>query len=292
MAAIPRVGRDKERVAALRGLSLDIGAGMFGLLGPNGAGKTTLMRVICNIYEQSRGTVSISGRDPREHRDAVQSLVGYLPQNFGVYENFTAWELLNYYALLNEIYDREEREKLVTSVLNRVALFERKDEKLKGYSGGMKQRVGIATALLHLPRIIVVDEPTAGLDPKERIRFRNLLAELAKERIVIFSTHIVEDISGTCNRVAVMDKGRVIFDGTVEEMIDRTRGKVFEAVTEEQQLTELSKRLKVVNHIGEGFDKIRLRFLADGPPADLEAEDAEPNLEDAYLYLRGGTAPV
>jgi len=292
VAAIPRVGRDKERVAALRGLSLDIGAGMFGLLGPNGAGKTTLMRVICNIYEQSRGTVSISGRDPREHRDAVQSLVGYLPQNFGVYENFTAWELLNYYALLNEIYDREEREELVSSVLQRVALLERKDEKLKGYSGGMKQRVGIATALLHLPRIIVVDEPTAGLDPKERIRFRNLLAELAKERIVIFSTHIVEDISGTCNRVAVVDKGRVIFDGTVEEMIDRTRGKVFEAVTEEQQLTDLSRRLKVVNHIGEGFDRIRLRFLADGPPADLEAEQTEPNLEDAYLYLRGGTAPV
>jgi len=292
VSAIPRVGREKERVAALRGLSLEIGSGMFGLLGPNGAGKTTLMRVICNIYEQSRGTVSISGHDPREHRDAVQSLVGYLPQNFGVYENFTAWELLNYYALLNEIYDREEREKLVGDVLKQVALFERRDEKLKGYSGGMKQRVGIATALLHLPRIIVVDEPTAGLDPKERIRFRNLLAELAKERIVIFSTHIVEDISGTCNRVAVIDRGRVIFDGTVEEMIERTRGKVFEAVTEEQQLPELSKRLKVVNHIGEGFDKIRLRFLADGPPADLAAEAAEPNLEDAYLYLRGGVAPV
>jgi multidrug efflux pump subunit AcrB/ABC-type multidrug transport system ATPase subunit len=292
VAAIPLVGREKDRVAALRGLSLDIGSGMFGLLGPNGAGKTTLMRVICNIYEQSRGTVAINDRDPRENRDAVQSLVGYLPQNFGVYENFTAWELLNYYALLNEIYDPAEREKLVTGVLKRVALFERKDEKLKGYSGGMKQRVGIATALLHLPRIIVVDEPTAGLDPKERIRFRNLLAELAKERIVIFSTHIVEDISGTCNRVAVVDKGRVIFDGTVEEMIDRTRGKVFEAVTEEQQLPELSKRLKVVTHIGEGFDRIRLRFLADGPPEGLAAEEAEPNLEDAYLYLRGGTAPV
>lgn len=292
VGAIPRVGHEKERVAALRGLSLDIGAGMFGLLGPNGAGKTTLMRVICNIYEQSRGTVSISGRDPREHRDAVQSLVGYLPQNFGVYENFTAWELLNYYALLNEIYDTAERTKLVTRVLDRVNLLERKDEKLKGYSGGMKQRVGIATALLHLPRIIVVDEPTAGLDPKERIRFRNLLAELAKERTVIFSTHIVEDISGTCNRVAVIDKGKVIFDGTVEEMIDRTRGKVFEAVAEEQRLPELSKQLKVVNHIGEGFNRIRLRFLADSPPEGLQAEEATPSLEDAYLYLRGGTAPV
>ncbi len=292
VATIPRVGHEKERVAALRGLTLDIGAGMFGLLGPNGAGKTTLMRVICNIYEQSRGTVAINGLDPRQHRDAVQSLVGYLPQNFGVYENFTAWELLTYYALLNEIYDPAVREKLVTGVLERVHLLDRKDEKLKGYSGGMKQRVGIATALLHLPRIIVVDEPTAGLDPKERIRFRNLLAELAKDRIVIFSTHIVEDISGTCNRVAVIDKGRVVFDGTVEEMIDRTRGKVFEAVTEELLLPELSKRLKVVNHIGEGFDRIRLRFLADGPPEGLEAEETEPNLEDAYLYLRGGTAPV
>ena len=201
-----RLSEEKQPFRALDAVSIEIGNGMFGLLGPNGAGKTTLMRIICGIYEQSYGKIWINDIDTIEKREELQGLIGYLPQAFGAYENMTAWEFLNYQAMLKNINDKEEREARIHSCLKEVNMHEHKDEKVGSYSGGMKQRIGIAQILLHLPKILVVDEPTAGLDPRERIRFRNLLVELSKNRIVIFSTHIIEDIASSCNSVAVLNR--------------------------------------------------------------------------------------
>ena len=186
---------------------MEIHTGMFGLLGPNGAGKTTLMRIICGIFEQSYGKIFINGIDTQKKREELQGLIGYLPQEFGTYENLTSWEFLEYQALLKGIYNPKTRSKRITEVLEAVHMYENKDKKIGGFSGGMKQRIGIAQTLLNLPRILVVDEPTAGLDPRERIRFRNLLVELSRNRIVIFSTHIIEDIASSCNQVGVINKG-------------------------------------------------------------------------------------
>jgi multidrug efflux pump subunit AcrB/ABC-type multidrug transport system ATPase subunit len=198
---IPLIGKKKTPFKAVKSVSLKIKNGMFGLLGPNGAGKSTLMRIICGILEQSYGKITINGIDAREKREELQGLIGYLPQEFGMYENMTAWDFLHYMGILKKLYDKKERTKRVEYVLKAVHMFENKNEKIGSFSGGMKQRIGIAQILLHLPRILVVDEPTAGLDPRERIRFRNLLVELSRERIVIFSTHIIEDVASSCNRV-------------------------------------------------------------------------------------------
>jgi len=210
---IPVLGRRKSPFRALNGISLEIGSGMFGLLGPNGAGKTTLMRIICGILQQNRGKIWFNDIDIQEQREELQGLIGYPPQEFGLYENMTAREFLDYQAILKNILDREERLSRVNQVLTAVHLDEHGDQRLGSYSGGMKQRIGIAQTLLHLPRILVVDEPTAGLDPRERIRFRNLLVELSRERIVIFSTHIIEDISSSCQRVAVLNRGELSYLG-------------------------------------------------------------------------------
>jgi ABC-type multidrug transport system ATPase subunit len=207
-----------------------------------------------------------------------------LPQDFGLYENMTPLEYLNYHALTNGIYEQTTRQELIEKLLNGVGLWERRDDKIKTFSGGMKQRVGIAQTLLHLPQIIVVDEPTAGLDPRERIRFRNLLAELAKERIVIFSTHIVEDISSTCHDLAVLNGGRVIYRGSPEAMQQQAQGKVFEAVINENEFTNRRESLQIVQH-SKSEDGIRIRFLSETPIIGLKAAPVEPSLEDAYVYL-------
>ena len=205
--SIPLLGKRRRPFKALRSVSFEIKTGMFGLLGPNGAGKSTLMRIVTGILEQSYGSIWINGLDTRVYREELQSLIGFLPQEFGMYENMTAWEFLDYQAILKGLTDTNVRNERISYVLHSVHMYERKDDKIGSFSGGMKQRIGIALILLNLPRILVVDEPTAGLDPRERIRFRNLLVELSKNRIVIFSTHIIEDISSSCNQVVVVDKG-------------------------------------------------------------------------------------
>ena len=205
---IPVIGKRRVPFKALNGVSLEIGTGMFGLLGPNGAGKTTMMRIICGIFEQSYGKVWINGIDTQKKREELQGLIGYLPQEFGTYENMPAWDFLEYQALLKGLTDQKTREERIEYVLKSVHMWEKREDKIGSFSGGMKQRIGIAQILLHLPKIMVVDEPTAGLDPRERIRFRNLLVELSRDRIVIFSTHIIEDISSSCNQVAVINRGR------------------------------------------------------------------------------------
>jgi multidrug efflux pump subunit AcrB/ABC-type multidrug transport system ATPase subunit len=280
---IPIIGKKKTPFKAVKSVSLNIENGMFGLLGPNGAGKSTLMRIICGILEQSYGKITINGIDAREKREELQGLIGYLPQEFGMYENMTAWDFLHYMGILKKLYDKKERTKRVEYVLKAVHIFENKDEKIGSFSGGMKQRIGIAQILLHLPRILVVDEPTAGLDPRERIRFRNLLVELSLERIVIFSTHIIEDVASSCNRVAVMKTGEVKYLGAPIEMAKKAEGKVWTLKIPAAKFEELKDDYLIIQHLRDG-ENIRIRCLSEEAPS-AEARKVKANLEDAYLYL-------
>lgn len=281
--SVPLIGKQRKPFKALRGVSFEIRTGMFGLLGPNGAGKSTLMRVICGIFEQSYGSIWINGLDTRVYREELQSLIGFLPQEFGTYENMTSWEFLDYQAILKGITDGDLRKERLEYVLKAVHMYERKDAKIGSFSGGMKQRIGIALILLHLPRILIVDEPTAGLDPRERIRFRNLLVELSKDRVVIFSTHIIEDISSSCNQVVVINKGELKYFGNPAHMVDMAVGKVWQFNIDRAEFERTLDKSLVVHHIQNG-DTIQVRYLAVEQPYE-GAVEVEPNLEDAYLCL-------
>jgi ABC-type multidrug transport system ATPase subunit len=278
---IPIIGKKSIPFKALNSVSVDIGSGMFGLLGPNGAGKTTLMRIICGILEQSYGKVRINGLDRQEYHEELQGLIGYLPQEFGMYENMTAYEFLDYQAMLKNISDNQKRKERIVQVLKSVHMYERKDERISSYSGGMKQRIGIAQILLHLPRILVVDEPTAGLDPRERIRFRNLLVELSRERVVIFSTHIIEDISSSCSRVAVMNLGEVHYLGAPADMTEIAKGKVWHIHLSQNEFAEKKNDLLIVNHMRDK-DRIRVRCISENSPTP-DAVSVRSTLEDAYI---------
>jgi len=279
----PFIGVKKKPFKALNSVSMDIHTGMYGLLGPNGAGKTTLMRIICGILEQSYGSIWINGLDTRVYREELQSLIGFLPQEFGTYENMSSWEFLDYQAILKGLVNPELRRERLEYVLRAVHMFDRKDEKIGSFSGGMKQRIGIALILLHLPRILVVDEPTAGLDPRERIRFRNLLVELSKDRIVIFSTHIIEDISSSCSQVVVINKGSLKYFGDPVDMVGMAAGKVWQFDIGKTEFEQALDKSRIVNHIQKD-DRIRVRYLSTTSPYD-GAVQVEPNLEDAYLCL-------
>lgn len=280
---IPFVGKRQTPFKALSGISLDIGTGMYGLLGPNGAGKSTLMRIISGIFEQSYGKIWINGIDTQKKREELQGLIGYLPQAFGSYENMTAWNYLDYQAILKGITNLQVREERLEYVLGAVNMLDRRNEKIGSFSGGMKQRIGIAEILLHLPRILVVDEPTAGLDPRERIRFRNLLVELSRERIVLFSTHIIEDIASSCNQLAVIDKGEVKYQGSPLEMVDLAEGLIWEYLISSEEFSHVSDEQVIVNHVKEG-EQIRVRCISKKKPYE-SAQLVEPVLEDAYLCL-------
>ncbi|MFK5854975.1 MAG: efflux RND transporter permease subunit, partial [Bacteroidota bacterium] len=280
---IPVLGKQKTPFKAVTGVRFNIETGMFGLLGPNGAGKSTLMRIICGILEPSYGQITINGIDLKENREELQGLIGYLPQEFGMYENMTAWDFLNYIGILKKLYDKDARIKRIEYVLKAVHMFDNRDEKIGSFSGGMKQRIGIAQILLHLPRILVVDEPTAGLDPRERIRFRNLLVELSKDRIVIFSTHIIEDVASSCSRVAVMKTGGVVYLGRPIDMADIAEGKIWTLNLSISEFEKIESSLTIIYHIREN-DMIRVRCLAEKAPVD-GAQSVKANLEDAYLYL-------
>ncbi len=286
VAWLPLIGRRRRPFPALKQASLEIESGMFGLIGPNGAGKTTLMRVLCGILEPTRGKVRVNGIDLSARREELQALIGYLPQAFGTYENLTAYRFLDYQAMLKGRWDAGERRRAVEEAIRAVHLEDSRDRRIGGFSGGMKQRVGIAQTLLHLPRILVVDEPTAGLDPRERIRFRNLLAELARDRVVVFSTHIIEDISSSCNRLAVLGDGEVRFLGTPREMVELTRGAVWQASVPEAGFEALRRTARIVHHMRDQ-DRIRVRLLAAERPLPGAAE-VTPTLEDSYLWLLEG----
>ena len=280
--SIPIIGKRKKPFKALRGVSFEIHSGMFGLLGPNGAGKSTFMRIVTGILRQSYGTVYINGMDTLKYREELQSLIGFLPQEFGMYEAMSAWDFLNYQAILKGIHDEKLRNERLEYVLTAVHMYEQRNSPIGSFSGGMKQRIGIALILLNLPRILVVDEPTAGLDPRERIRFRNLLVELSRDRIVIFSTHIIEDIASSCNQVVVIEKGSLKYFGLPTEMVNLAKDKVWLFDIEASRLGELDEKL-IANHIQDG-NMIKVRYISPTCPFP-GAEPAEPNLEDAYLCL-------
>ncbi len=280
---IPVIGKRKKPFRALNGVSLEINTGMFGLLGPNGAGKSTMMRIICGILEQSYGKIWINGLDTQKYREELQGLIGYLPQAFGTYENMSAWEFLDYQAILKGIKDAKLRDERIEYVLKNVHMYDRRNDKIGSFSGGMKQRIGIAQILLNLPRILVVDEPTAGLDPRERIRFRNLLVELSRERIVIFSTHIIEDISSSCNQVAVINKGDLKYFGTPTDMVNMGIGLVWQFTIPAKEFDSIADKKLIVNHMRDG-ENIRVRCLSAEKPAE-NAVTVSPHLEDAYLCL-------
>ncbi|MEO0553881.1 MAG: efflux RND transporter permease subunit [Bacteroidota bacterium] len=283
LLSIPFVRPKKPSFKALKGVSLNIEQGMFGLLGPNGAGKTTLMRILCGIMDQSYGKIWINGHDTTERREELQGLIGYLPQAFGTYENMTPYQFLDYQAILRKITNKDKREARVQYVLKAVHMDEHQHKKIGSFSGGMKQRIGIAQILLHLPKILVVDEPTAGLDPLERIRFRNLLVELSRERIVVFSTHIIEDIASSCNNLAVLISGNIEYIGSPTTMAELAHDKVWEFHLSPEVFEAEKENYLIVHHMREG-DQIRVKCLAEAQPRP-DATPVRANLEDAYLWL-------
>ena len=268
-------------VAALDGLDLTVPTGMFGLLGANGAGKTTLMRILAGLSAPTSGRVTVGGHDlgTGAGRTAVQRDLGYLPQDLGVYPDLTARQFLDYVALLKGLDDRTARRRRVGELLEVVALTAQADRRLRGFSGGMRQRVGIAQALLADPRLLIVDEPTAGLDPEERIRFRTLLSQFAGRRTVLLSTHIVDDIAQTCREVAVLAKGRIIFRGTADDLTRRAAGRVWSLVTAGPAPAEGT----VVSALPHE-DGMRYRVVAPTAPSP-QARPLEPGLEDGYLTV-------
>jgi ABC-2 type transport system ATP-binding protein len=269
------------RVHALNGVDLTIEGGMFGLLGPNGAGKTTLMRILAGILHPSSGSVRIDGSECRTEHDraAVKRVLGYLPQEFGVYPDLTARHFLDYIGILKGMDDRAARARRVDELLETVSLTAVADRRLKTFSGGMKRRVGIAQALLNDPQLLIVDEPTAGLDPEERIRFRNLLSDLGQHRTVLLSTHIVEDIAQTCEHLAVMSAGKMIFQGTTRDLVESSRGAVWTITTAG---TKPTGDFEIVATVPDGNG---MRYRVIGRPEGYPAVGAEPGLEDGYMRL-------
>lgn len=270
-------------VRALDCVDLEVAGGMFGLLGPNGAGKTTLMRILAGIVRPTDGALTIGGEDcSTEHgRVAVKRVLGYLPQELGVYPDLSAREFLDYIGILKGLGDKQARRKRVEALLETVGLTEAADRKLKTYSGGMKRRVGIAQALLNDPKFLIVDEPTAGLDPEERIRFRNLLAELAGDRTVLLSTHIVEDVAQTCQQLAVMKAGRVVFRGTIAELVGMADGRVWQVTMPTGSKPDGNATIISTLHLGSS---VQYRMVGNAQPAPDSVPTA-PTLEDAYVWL-------
>ncbi|MEQ8156381.1 MAG: ABC transporter ATP-binding protein [Clostridiaceae bacterium] len=268
---------------ALKDINLKIEKGMFGLLGRNGAGKTTLMKVITTLLPVNSGEVMVCDV-PIKESGKVRSLVGYLPQDFSMYGNMTAYEAMDYLGVLSGL-DKKTRKQRIPVLLEKVNLHNNMRTKVKAMSGGMKRRLGIAQAILHEPRVLIVDEPTAGLDPEERVRFRNLLSEMAEERIVILSTHIVGDIEATCERIAIMDEGSIIYSGTVSELLERAEGKIYSADISKMELEEIKKKYMVTNMLTMPT-QVSIRFIADNKEDLFQgAVPCAPNVEDAYMCL-------
>ncbi|MDL1902719.1 ABC transporter ATP-binding protein [Anaerolineae bacterium CFX9] len=269
-------------VRALDGISLKLDGGMFGLLGPNGAGKTTLMRILAGLLKPSEGTIIAFGIDmsTASGRLAAKANLGYLPQELGLYPNLNAWEFLDYMAILKGVTDKTQRRRQIEALIEQVRLTETADRRLKTYSGGMKRRVGIAQALLGDPRLVIVDEPTAGLDPEERVRLRNLLGDMAQQRTILLSTHIVEDISHSCSDLAVISAGRVIFRGPPVSLIDQAQGHTWSITTRgERPDSDLIIVSTLQLHGG-----VQYRVLGN-PGRRYEAVPVEPSLEDGYMWL-------
>ena len=276
-------------VQALNNVDLTIPNGMFGLLGPNGAGKTTLMRILAGILHSTSGDITVGGFDgnTEKGRTEIKRMLGYLPQDLGVYPDLSGREFLDYIGILKGMDDRRVRQKRVAELLETVTLTSVANRKLKTYSGGMKRRIGIAQALLNDPRFLIVDEPTAGLDPEERIRFRNLLSDLAGDRSVLLSTHIVEDIAQTCRNLAIMKDGQVVFHGTTAELIEETTGKVWTITTDG---IKPQGNFTVVSTMNMGTT-IQYRVVGE-LSSQTGAVQTAPSLEDGYVWLMREQRPT
>jgi ABC-2 type transport system ATP-binding protein len=261
----------------VRDLSLSIGGGVLGLLGPNGAGKTTLMQMIATITRPTSGTIRFQEIDAVRDPDAIRRKLGYLPQDFGVYDNLTAIEFLSYFAALKGVHDKAR----VGQMLEMVNLHNVANRAVGGFSGGMKQRLGIAQALINDPDLVIVDEPTAGLDPEERVRFRNVLADVGLGKLVILSTHIVSDVESVATHIAIMNAGSIIACATPEELMRGAVGSVWEMVVASEAFDELRRTARVSGAVRKS-DGVHVRIVSATKPRDASA--AEPTLEDAFLY--------
>ena len=273
-------------VQALKDVTLTIPAGMFGLLGPNGAGKSTLMRILATLQEPDEGSIHLGDIDVVNQKEEVRKTLGYLPQEFGVYPKVSAENLLDHFALLKGIAERRARKEVVEALLRQTNLWEVRKQKLGGYSGGMKQRFGVAVALLGNPKLLIVDEPTAGLDPAERVRFLNLLSELGENSVVLLSTHIVDDVSELCTKMAIIDEGEILLEAEPLRAIDEMRGRIWRRVVSKTDLAELEQEHAVIStKLLAGRTVVRV-YSESEPGAGFES--VEPVLEDVYFGTMSG----
>lgn len=268
---------------ALKDINLEFGTGMFGLLGPNGAGKSTLMRIIVTLMKPTSGIVLVDGMDIQKHRKKIRSMLGYLPQDFRFFTSLKTWEFLDYSGSLAGMKNKRDRLAEVDRLLDQVGLLEVRDRQANRLSGGMKRRLGIAQALIGNPRIIIVDEPTTGLDPDERIRFRNILSQLSQHDVtIVLSTHIVGDISSTCQGMALLNRGELVFDGSPENLIKRADGHVFKLRLDQWEYDQVKEKYNVISTIPveDGWE---VQIVSDDNP-EFRAESIVPNIEHAYVY--------
>ncbi len=268
-------------VQALKQVNLTIPCGMYGLLGPNGAGKSTLMRILATLQEPDEGSIRLGDIDVVSQKEEVRKTLGYLPQEFGVYPKVSAEKLLDHFALLKGIGERRARKEVVEALLRQTNLWDVRKQKLGGYSGGMRQRFGVAVALLGNPKLMIVDEPTAGLDPAERVRFLNLLSELGENSVVLLSTHIVEDVSELCTRMAIIDRGEILLEAEPLRAVDDLRGRIWRRVVSKSQLADLEREHAVIStKLLAGRTVVHV--FSDSAPGP-GFEPAEPDLEDVYF---------
>jgi len=273
-------------VQALKNVNLTIPAGMYGLLGPNGAGKSTLMRILATLQDADSGSIQLGDTDVLREKNEVRKTLGYLPQEFGVYPKVSAQELLHHFALLKGIASRRARHEVVEALLHQVNLWDVRKQKLGGYSGGMRQRFGVAVALLGDPKLMIVDEPTAGLDPAERVRFLNLLSELGEKSVVLLSTHIVEDVSELCTRMAIINKGEILLEDEPLRAVRELRGRIWRRVIAKSELADVEREHLVIStKLLAGRTVVHV--YSDASPS-LVYEAAEPDLEDVYFSAMAG----
>jgi ABC-2 type transport system ATP-binding protein len=270
-------------VRALRGVTLDIPPGMFGLLGPNGAGKSTLMKILATLLEPDSGTATLDGLDLIAEKDSTRRMLGYLPQEFGVYPKMSATDLLNHLAVMKGIVKASERKEIVEALLQQTNLWDVRKKALGGFSGGMKQRFGIAQALLAKPKLVIVDEPTAGLDPAERNRFLNLLSSIGRNVVVILSTHIVEDVRELCSKMAIISNGQLLLEGAPASTIDSLKGRIWSKVVgTETEREAIEKHFNVIStHLIGGLHEVRVHSEASPGDGFVPAEE---DLQDVYFY--------
>jgi ABC-2 type transport system ATP-binding protein len=272
-------------VQALRGVSLELTSGVFGLLGPNGSGKTTLMKIVATLLEPDSGTIEMNGADLISRKDHTRRMLGYLPQDFGLYPTLTAWQMLEYFAKLKGVTSKKERHVLLDALLEKVNLSSERHQRLGEFSGGMRQRLGIAQALIGEPELIIVDEPTAGLDPEERNRFHNLISETAGENtVVILSTHIVSDVSNLCSRMAIIRKGKILSACSPRQAVDELQGSVWQGSVAREQLPAFKSQFNVIS--SRTFDgQASVRVISKGLRPAEDFTEATPILEDYYFDL-------